>query len=710
MSSSPKNFWLIIIQEKELIVSLVSHSDDKIQIQGIGEKQTWSGSDEKELISAVDISLTTCSESCHLTEDREPDDVALILSPFWVDEKGEIISPKASLLEKLCTKFDLNPLGFMVDDEAIADARDQKGSLSNSFILIHLSHSEFRLSLVHLGKIKARAKYSYDQNLSPKELETAIQSLKTNTTLPPQIIFWGKTDPTLEEQMLNYPWMGKQKGLGFLHFPEFKILDDQELLSIFSQIIAQEMIQALPSPKKTETSPETKLKPELESEPETPPAPEEQNFGFVSDDIAKKVQTDFQTSLPPTPSSFEETATPQPQPEPLKKKFSLPKLPGLKLPSFTIPSLFKKKPAFLFILLVFLSLSVFLWYYFPKADVVLYVKPEPIEFTNSATFDPTIDQLDPDQMLIPVKELTFSISKNKEGNTTGQITVGEKSKGEVKIQNRTDERFDLPKGTVIISDTELSFYLTSEISIASKTPDFESGLDHWGETKAMLEATQIGPEYNLSESTRFTAKDYNESNFVITGTESFTGGYSETVRAVSREDHQNLEDSLLSEIEEELPKTILEETSSEDLLLKNSTQTEIENIEYSREIGEKAESLSATATVNITVQLLEGSTQAQIIEAFLNPNLSSDLTLNPESINVSISEDQELLITATTIPIIDTEKLIQDLLGLKEDKAFDLLQSVPRVYRYTLTYRPELPGFLKALPRRSQNIKIDVKH
>jgi len=100
--------------------------------------------------------------------------------------------------------------------------------------------------------------------------------------------------------------------------------------------------------------------------------------------------------------------------------------------------------------------------------------------------------------------------------------------------------------------------------------------------------------------------------------------------------------------------------------------------------------------------------QDQIVEAFLNPDLPSDLTLDLETINVSVSEDQEILITATAIPLIDTEKLVQDLLGLKEERAFDLLQSIPRAYRYTLTYQPELPSFLKALPRRPQNIKIDV--
>jgi hypothetical protein len=738
MESKTKDFWLIVIQEKEVVVSLVSHSPDGIQLRGTGDRQNWSGDDEKELLSAVDISLTTCSETCHLDSKEEPDDIALILSPFWVDENGQIIGHKASLLKKLCQQFEFNPLGFMVDDEALADSTDQKTDLSNSFILVHLSASEFRLSLVHLGKIKARAKYSYADNLSPQELEDAISSLKTNITLPPQIVFWGKTGSTLEDQMLNHSWTGKHSGLSFLHFPEIKILEDQEVFSTFSQIITREMTQIPASPNQNSPNPpqdqkdkvEDKPQDETNPQPQTPPDPppvlepslpsEESNFGFVPADIASQIQADFQSEpqvpLPdprPSPTVSQPELLEKQTPSPSTKKFRLPSFPKLKLPRFSLPPFVKKRTAlFLGISLSALFLALlFSWYYFPKAVIGLYVKPEPVEFsTQDATFDPAAEKLDVDQLVIPVKELSFSTEKSQEQPTTGEKSIGEKAKGEVKIQNRTDERVDLPKGTVISSEGGLSFYLTSEISIASKTPDFESGLDHWGETKAMVEAAQIGSEYNLAQSTRFSIDDYSESSFVVTSTESFTGGYSQTVQSVSSQDQQDLKATLLSQLDQELEDILDKKVSPPDLLLKNSIKTELQDIEYSREIGEEAENLSATATVQITAYLLEESTQKEIIDQLLDPTLSADLTVKADSVEVSVSEDDQITIVAAAIPLIDTSQLIQEILGLGEQKAFSLLQGLPRVYRYTLDYQPPLPSFIRTLPHQADNIRVEINY
>ncbi len=743
MESQNKDFWLIVIEEKEIIVSLVSRPEGKLQVRGIGEKQIWSGTDEKELISAVDISLNTCSEICHLSEDQEPDSVAFIISPFWVDEEGEIISSKAELLKKLCTQFDFKPLGFIIDDEAIAQDSDQKGSISNSFILIHLSATEFRISLIHLGKIKARAKYTHSGDLSPKELEEAISSLETQVTLPPQMIFWGKTSPTLEDQMINYPWTGKRGSVGFLHFPEIKLIDDQALFSTFSQVVTQELGE-LPKPQVEEESKSKEKKEPKEEvgkkefktdkvqEPTPPATSEEDDFGFIATDIAKfppakdlpseKIKKELVPGTPlvideispvPTQPSLLETdplasTDPAPPSKP-KRKFSF-KLPKLKLPRLPLLSFLKKKPALLILFIVLPLVGLVLsWYFLPKVNIVLYVKPEPLEFTTSATFDPDAQSVDKENLVIPVKQLSFSITETQEVLSTGELTIGEKSKGEVKIQNRTDERVTLTKGTVISTESGLSFTLTSEVSVASKTPDFELGTDLWGETKAMLQATQIGAASNLAQNTRLTIKDYTQSQFIVTATESFTGGYAETVQAVSKEDHQELKARLISAMEEKLPQILPEKTSPQDLLLQNSTETEVEDIEYSREVGEKAQSVSATATLNVTLQLLDQETQQQVIDAFLSPTISSDLTINPDSISITVSED-EVSISASAIPQLDAESIKSDLLGLSESKAESLLQSLPRVYRYTTAFSPDLPPPLKTMPHSPKNISLDIQY
>jgi len=728
MESKNKDFWLIVIQEKEIIVGLVSRPDDKLQVRGIGEKQLWSGTDEKELISAVDMSLSTCSEICHLTEDQEPDGATFILSPFWIDEKGEIISSKASLLKKLCTQFDFSPLGFIVDDEAIAQSSDHKDSISNSFILIHLSATEYRLSLIHLGNIKARAKYSYAQTLTPQDLEAAISSLKTGVTLPPQIIFWGKIPPTLEDQMLNYSRTGKRGSAGFLHFPQIKILDDQTLFSTFSQVVSREMnkINYTPSPSSKDTKePVSDL--EILPAEKTPPAPvdlDKTDFGFVSTDIAQFPAADHTPAsvLPPgepanvvttavsTQPSLLETQKPLPPPnEQPKKKFS-PKFPKLKFPSLTFLSFFKKKPIFLVFLFVipfiFLALA---WYFLPQAAITLYIKPQPLEFKTNATFDPKASSVDPDQAIIPVKEISFSVTETQEISSTGQITIGEKARGEVKIQNRTDQRVTFPKGTAISTKSGLLFHLTSEISIASKIPDFESGIDQWGETKAMLEAVQIGDTHNLAPTTRLTVDDYPESQFVVTVTESFTGGYAETVQAVSKDDHQTLKNLLVSTLEEKLPQILPDKISPQDILLPDFTKTNIEDIEYLREIGEKSQSVSATATLNITLWLVTRPTQQQVIQAFLVPTMPSDSVVNPDTIAITVVGDK-ISITANAAPQFDKEAIKSDLLGLSESKADALLRSLPRVYRYTAPISPELPSVIKTMPHTLRNITIDIQY
>jgi hypothetical protein len=232
------SFWLIYIQDNQACVSLISQENKTFRVLAVGPQKPWDSFDSNILIKAVDESLSVASLNANITEDQEPSNAAFVVPPFWVDSDGKIMASKLKFIKEVCKNLSLTPSGFLAEDEALVEESNRVDGFPASFILLHLSQQEFYLSLVYLGHIKERIKKGFDGDFTGQILESAILELKTDSTLPPQIIIFGDASPEIISSLKNFPWVGKKNIETFLHFPDIKLYSNNDIITTFTKVIS----------------------------------------------------------------------------------------------------------------------------------------------------------------------------------------------------------------------------------------------------------------------------------------------------------------------------------------------------------------------------------------------------------------------------------------------------------------------------------------
>ena len=88
--------------------------------------------------------------------------------------------------------------------------------------------------------------------------------------------------------------------------------------------------------------------------------------------------------------------------------------------------------------------------------------------------------------------------------------------------------------------------------LPSSSSDLDKGVITLGQTRAMIEAGDIGPEYNLAKDASLTFKDGNLSELIAKANSAFAGGSKQEIAAVSPEDRTRLEADLTQKINQEV--------------------------------------------------------------------------------------------------------------------------------------------------------------
>lgn len=247
------SFWLIYIQNDRVSVSLISAFDNKYRVLATGPSKSWTSDNPDTLTTAVDESLSVASLNANITEEQEPGSAAIVVPPFWVSNDGKILPSKVKSIKETCKSLSLTPTGFLAEDDAIVEDANQSDGFPASFILVHLSDKDFYLSLVYLGHIKERIKKDLLQEFTSQDLESALLEINSESALPPQILVFGQFDARILSSLKNYPWVGKKNVETFLHLPEIKSYDQNQIIDIFTRVISGQLDSSSFSPKISDT-------------------------------------------------------------------------------------------------------------------------------------------------------------------------------------------------------------------------------------------------------------------------------------------------------------------------------------------------------------------------------------------------------------------------------------------------------------------------
>lgn len=681
-----KKILLLFIQE-ELVNGLIyGQTEEGLEIRALGEEQVWDGKSYQSFKKAVEQSLKK-----HLEDKSKAsfNKTFFVVSPFWTVDAQEIMESKGELLKTLCREYRWPPGGFVIDDESLVFHFKKQEEVPPSFISLLLLDKGFRLSLVHLGKIKKRLKLS-SPNLSAQKIREGLDQLGFEGVLPPKFVIWGKIDPDLEEQMLSYPWVD-EKGDLFLHLPDIQFLDWPQLGKIFKEIVASQMGEA-----KEETR---ELAEEEEEDVSLLPA------GFSFDDLSREGEEES------IKEETEESGVVKVEEAMIEEK-------KVKIKN-RLKRLLANKPHGLGGWLVkggvlLLAGVVVFGLFGLRREVVLYLTPEEVAAEVEVLL--AVDKAAGEKVL-PVEEL--SVEQQTEGQevATGTSLIGEKSTGQVTIYNRTSEPVSFDQGVKIIGPGSLAFVLLEEAKVASKTPDLVSGVDRWGEKEAGVEAAGIGSEYNLASETVYTIEGENQDDYLVKNKQSFSGGTSREVNAVSEEDVARLKQDLIDKLQKKMEKKLEELTPNDQQLISETIRVETVSFSTSKEIGEEGEDFSGQLILRALGLAINQNDLAAFAKSELASQAPADFQLDQGEVEIEflpVEEGEDGWLGKITVkgkfyPQLDTSLLVAELKGKPKAKLLEIVKKQPRVYRYELKTSFPLLSFFPWLPLNGDKISVKIE-
>jgi len=707
-------FFALLIEEEKVKSALWTIEGEAVKVLRKGEDQFWQT--EEEILPAVDACLPPIYEG-----EQEPVKTIFGIPSYWTKD-GEAELSKIELLKKICRELDLTAIGFVVIPEAAVYHLKAIEGIPPTAILVGLGKKKITVTLVKLGKILGNEVVERSGNLGEDVVE-GISRFLPQEVIPPRIILYGEEGETEKEELMSFSWNDFPQ-LNFLHLPKVEVLPSDFDISSVALAGGREVkkeegitIAQLIKEEEKEQISEKKLV-ELEEEPflesKTPPG----EFGFVLEkDIAQEAP------LPPGEAVVSQSEeTPTPEEIPLRRKIKLPKINFSfknffsKISfSFLFPRGLKKAGFLAIIILIFLGGVFFLAYwYLPKAEVILWVKPQIAEKNFTLKLDPKISTLNQKELVLPAEEVKAVVAGQKKKTTTGTKLVGEPARGEVTVYNGVGVEKKFPVGTIITSSSGIKFTLEEDLLLASRS----SAADPTPTKIVKVKAVNFGSEGNLVAGSEFTIANFSKSDYVAKNEEAFSGGTSREVQVVAEEDQKRLLEELTKELEDRSLEELQKNVSSGKRLIKESLISKVEEKSFDKKVGEEGDELSLNLKINFTALTFSEKDFQQLAEEEVKKAIPPGFEYKPEEAETKFTFKNvtkegaavfEAYFKTSLFPTLDLEAIKKNLAGKYPEIGKAYLGSFPGVDSYEAKIYPRLPGKLTTFPRLAKNIKIEVK-
>lgn len=754
-------FLSLVIDNKSVKAGIWRFSGPAGELLSSGSRENWEGESPEELVVAADVSIASAISKLPEISGKQPTKVLLGLPQNWL-ENNNLKSAKAKILQSVCKKLLIFPLGFVVTPEAVSHfLKKEEGGLPN-VILVSIEETEINVSLVIGGKYLGSQEVDRSDNL-PLDLKEGLQRFAYGGNLPSRILLIGGNK--LEEarqRLIAYPWVNSsdEGKLSFLQLPKIDISEEEFIINAViyggSQDIYKNNLPGSERNKAEEKIEDEKTAVEIpeEKKAETDDFFPKEDFGFVEgkdiveteEKIQEPVEINTEIEQPVTyGDNFNVIESNQPPKKQIKlfrggffKKFAVFKKANKSInetagfenaeadygedrkkrrtPFFRVSKiLINRFTVFLFVVLIIIGSSLgFAFWKLVKAEVSLMIKPFLLEKQFDFTVSSQAGSVDLEKSLLPSLEGKIDVSSEKTVEVKGKKVVGEKATGEVTIYNQSDKIKSLPKGTKLKGRSNLIFILTENISIASQSSEFtgEDFVYKSGKTKAKVEATDIGPQYNLPVNSDLVIEGL---GLLVKNLTAFSGGTSREIQAVSKEDKENLQKSLTNELINKAQEEITGSLSPQNHLLESSVQIKSKTLHFDHEINDEVPSLSLEIKAVVSYLYFSKSDLDGLIEKNISSLLPGDLQKDPveNSQNITVKDKNKNLYSVLTkrtyYPVINSEEISQNLKAKSYMQAKDYLRTVSSVSGYEVKISPQIFTKFQYFPLRKENINIVIE-
>lgn len=630
-------------------------------------------------------------------------------------EEDKIKSPHKTILKKICQQLSLIPLGFVETPAAIAFLLKEKEGHPPTAILLKVAKDSFSFNVFKIGKDVGSKTVSYKDDLALK-LSQALGEFSDLQTFPTQIFLYDGEE-NLEEakqELLSFPW---QKEAGFLHFPKIEILDeDFSLLALiaagsneFAKEIPEIMEKKVPIKEEVSLQDLGFLKDEDIAEKEAllvtkeEDASEEKEEGEV---LEEKIKEEKEIEV----ASDEEIEEPGPSP-----LFSLTEAIRSFLANMSFKPNLKRMAIILSLLGVILGgVLLYLFWFFPRATIVLLVEPYSLEEDAEVVLNLSSEALDQSVSQIQGRKLTVERKTAEKIAVSSKKEVGDSSRGEVTVYNKTTNTKIFSKGAVILGPKNLKFTLDQDVAVASLS-DVIAGTP--GKEKVKVTAVEIGPEGNLGAGSDFTFKDFPVTSYAARNEKAFSGGTSREVTVVGKKD----QDELLKRLEEKLTNQakegLTEELDPSEKLLVETVEGQVLEKKFDHDVGEETDELSLDLSMSFKGAAYKGDDLVVLLRKMLQENAPPGYKFDKEKVEMEISsvekEKDKILFNAhfkvELLPEIKEGELKKKLAGKRVKEVEDYFRSQSNLAGFEIKFVSSPFLMKKTLPLNSQKISIEIQ-
>jgi hypothetical protein len=724
----PQKFLALILTD-EVVQAAVWHVvNEKTEIIATGTPVEWDGDTgtTNELITSVDATISSAVEGLS----DEPNSVLLGIPHSWTDKDG-ILGVKKEFISKIRKELDLQAVGYVViTDSILSYLKMQEGTPTTS-ILIQVSRDELILALVRLGRIEAIETIGRSDDIVDDVTE-GVARFKVADNLPSRIILFNSMH-NLDEIIQNLLSVDWQAQFNFLHTPKIESLAKDIAIKALVVGGGSEVAKSLGFTLADNPLPEPEEAEIVESSESSSSSPVEsddnllgaEDFGFSSTAQvvapvieAEKLKFVDSEDEPEFVSEEPEEEVVMPKTTP-KKSFTMPTiaLPAFKMPKLKLNISGVKSHWWMIgggVLALGLLIFYLIWFV-PKAVITVSVTPKSLDKSVDITLSTKEASIDFADKIVPAQVETVSESGEKTIDTTGTKTIGDPAKGAVTIYNRTSSAKTFAKDTVLNSGS-LKFTIDSDVTVASGA----ASNDYVGKASASITASAIGTDSNLSSGKEFTIASFGKDSYVAKNDAALSGGTSQEVQVVSKDDQSNLSKTLTDELIKTLETKAKSSSTPGTAVYVIPDSAKIEEATYSQKVGETSKALTGNITIKVTLlryktddvtTLVNSEIDGSVPAGYVRAGLPSTVDLSASEVSEDESEVKgSAKVSVALLPVID-ESMVKSVIKGKSASLIEsrLMSAIPGYSSAVVEFTPRwYPTKLKGIPRNPQSITIKL--
>lgn len=378
---------------------------------------------------------------------------------------------------------------------------------------------------------------------------------------------------------------------------------------------------------------------------------------------------------------------------------------------------------FIFLLLVLVSVGGFCYFNLAKATITIWPKTEDVNVATKLTIDKSVASLNFAEKVIPGEVFEEEKVVNDTISSTGRVGKETKAEGTIKVYNEYSQSTQvLIASTRFVSTNGKVFRLAARVVVPGFTYDDKNKIVP-GSVDVKIVADQAGPDYNIAPST-FSIPGFAGSEkytkFYGKSSQPMTGGSSDKVAQVTKEDLDNAKITLSKRAKQEgeasfLEKLRGEKTTAGYLFSEDAVQTDIIETFSLATIGMEAETFSYQAKAKSQTILFKESDMEIFTKEFILSQTSlgdsiskkhTTVKMLPENVNLN-SGKIILSIDISTKVYFDFElsKLKEGLRGKTALESKTLLENTPEISKVEVKL---WPFWVRKIPDDLEKIKIDL--